>query len=254
MSSEDARLACASDVGRQRSENQDTVQCVTLDTDPRARVIILADGMGGPAGGKQASETAVSATLDALRSAGDEVVATPVETIESAMMTAHETVISRVHEEAGLSDAGTTLVVAIVPIGGDRAVVGNVGDSRVYAYERTDDGGTIDQVTTDQSMAQEMVNEGELKPDEAADHPMSHVLAQAIGTADDLSVGTYQRPVPDRLLACSDGLTAELSDDKIATHLTTASAEDCCTALIKAANEADGSDNISVGIIVSGGG
>ena len=206
ISSEDAQLACASDVVRQRSENQDTVRCVTLDTDPRAQVVVLADGMGGQAGGKQASETAVSATLDALRSAGDAAVTTPADTIESAMTTAHETVISRIHEEAGLSDAGTTLVVAIVPIGGDRAVVGNVGDSRVYAYERIDDGGMIDQETTDQSMVREVVNAGELKPDEAADHPMSHVLAQAIGTADNLSVDTYQRPVPDRLLACSDGL------------------------------------------------
>lgn len=253
MLSEGSGLACVSDVGRQRSENQDTVQCMILDTDPSARVIVLADGMGGPAGGKQASETAVSATLDALQSAGEMTIAAPTDTVEAAMATAHEAVISEVHEKAGLPNAGTTLVVAIVPIGGEWIVVGNVGDSRAYEYNKTGDGNgeSITQVTTDQSMIQEMVSEGKIEPDDAKDHPMSRVLAQAIGTADNLTVDTYRRPMPDRFLICSDGLTAELSDQTIAENLTAPSAKDCCTALVTAANEAGGSDNISVGIIAS---
>lgn len=106
MPSEDARLACVSDVGRQRSENQDTSVCDPLHRSKSAGRR-PPDGMGGPTGGKQTSETAVSTTLDALQLAGDTAVTTPTDTIKSGKIIPSKTVYS---EEIDPDDspAGTT--------------------------------------------------------------------------------------------------------------------------------------------------
>lgn len=242
-------VACLTDIGRTRDRNEDAVRISHLDGGSSLPTILLADGMGGHVGGATASACAVDAAHERLTSAGDALGDDPSAHVRAAIHAAHEAVIVDVHEQQGLANAGTTLVVAVVDTESERVVVGHVGDSRAYALTE----GALKQVTTDHTAVRAFVEDGELTEAEAEDHPMSHVLAQAVGTADDPSVDVTQIPIPDRLLVCSDGLSGFVPSERVATLLASGDTADCCEALVEAANDAGGKDNVSVAIAASDG-
>ena len=153
--------------------------------------------------------------------------------------------------QSDLRGMGTTLIAVALVAGNDgRDVVAlaNVGDSRGYVFS----GGRISQITADHSLAEEKVRQGELTEAEAAVHPHRHILTRALGVAVDVEVDLWELRVQtgDRILLCSDGLTNEVDADRIAAVLgAVPDPTDAARALVKAANEHGGNDNITVVVI-----
>ncbi len=233
------RSGSASDVGRVRTVNED----LAIESSPLYGV---ADGMGGHAGGDVAARTAVDALESAFRREP---------TLEGFLAAVHEAnraVWDRSRFEWDLRGMGTTLTVAALikdpDAEADRLVLVNVGDSRAYLLRD----GLFEQLTSDHSVAEELVARGELTPDQAAQHPQRHILTRALGVSPAVDVDAWELvpQVGDRYLLCSDGLSNEVDDGIIARILgsddsPTQTAED----LVSAANQQGGNDNITVVVL-----
>lgn len=230
----DLVVESATDVGRQREVNEDTPCEASLDG---GHLVAVADGMGGHQAGDVASETGVETVVEELRGAEGDAR----ERLDAAIAAANDAVNRKADETDELSGMGTTLVAAIVRDGA--AVIGNVGDSRAYLV-----GEEIEQVTDDQSLVRELVESGTIEEDEAVDHPQRHVLAQALGTDEEVEPNFYERSLEGRiLLLCSDGLTEEVPDETIREVVVKSeSLADGGEVLVDRANENGGSDNVSV--------
>jgi len=231
------QVSTQTDVGKKRSTNEDSVCAVSFDSE---HLLVVADGMGGHAAGDVASDTAtteLSAAVEAALANNESDYKTILdEAITSANVEIHELADSA-PERSGM---GTTVVAALV--GNDMAVIANVGDSRAYQI-----GDDLEQITVDQSFVQELVEQGEITPEEAEDHPQQNVISQALGTTETVEPDFYTVSGNSTLLLCSDGLTAELTDEKISEIVAEASDIDSATTqLIEAANNNGGSDNITV--------
>jgi protein phosphatase len=232
------RSGSATDVGRVRSVNQD----MALEL---PRLCAVADGMGGHAGGEVAARMAVESletafarvpTRDGLREAVQEANASVW----------HE---SQVHPDLhGMGTTLTALAVVDTDTGGDALALANVGDSRAYLYRR----GELSQVTDDHSLAEERMRLGEITEEEAAVHPQRHILTRALGVSSTVDVDLWELGVPGgaRVLLCSDGLTNEVGPDEMATILEReADPAVAARALVEAANEHGGADNITVVVV-----
>jgi serine/threonine protein phosphatase PrpC len=240
----DVRLSVAhvSDTGRKREVNEDSV----LVSSP---VFLVADGMGGYEAGDRAS----GAVVDAFRPMSSEGFGT-LAGIRDALIAADAgvaIVAASTRRGAGSTVAGAVL---IEHEGEPYWLVFNVGDSRVYRHYGSD----LEQLTVDHSLGQELVERGELRPEDLATYAERNVITRAIGAADS-TADSWLVPVIDgeRLLICSDGLSSELDDESIRASLTMGGRpESVATALVQRANLNGGRDNISVVIIdvVSGGG
>ncbi len=231
------RSGSASDVGRVRSVNEDRL----LES---GWLYAVADGMGGHAGGEVAAATAIGVLERAF--GADQTAAGLVHAVRQA----NRAVWERSHQDADVRGMGTTLIAAaLVPgDGGDRLVVANVGDSRAYRFS----GGQVEQMTTDHSVAEELVARGELSEEEAAVHPHRHILTRALGVAPEVDIDTWEL-VPaegDRYLLCSDGLTNEVSEDRIAEVLATVrDPAEVARRLVAMANDHGGNDNVTVVVL-----
>ncbi len=231
------RSGSATDVGLVRTVNQDQL----LAASP---LFAVADGMGGHAAGEVASLTAIEAlkaAFDKDRSPGGLV---------AAAEEANRAVWERGQTDLELRGMGTTLVaVALVKSDGEELLtVISVGDSRVYRLRQ----GELEQLTTDHSLVQELVDEGQLSEAEADIHPHRHVLTRALGVDPDVTVDDIQiLPVRgDRYLLCSDGLPRELSDNQIASVLRRLEKPgEAAKALVAEARARGGNDNITVVVV-----
>ncbi len=231
------RAGSASDVGRVRSVNQDSVLS-------GATVFAVADGMGGHAGGEIASSTAVTVLEGSLGTMSSR------EGLIEAIRSANEAILSASLNDPSLAGMGTTLVAATL-IGsesGDVLVIANVGDSRAYLFHND----KLRQVTDDHSLAAEMLRNGDISDEEAARHPQRHVITRALGIDGTVDIDLFELRLGsgDRILLCSDGLTNELSDEEISRVLSSvsdpvAASED----LVRRANAHGGADNITVVVI-----
>jgi serine/threonine protein phosphatase PrpC len=226
------------DMGKTRTENQDSVYPDGL-VEGSSGVVAVADGLGGHPGGDIASRCAIDA------------VAQAPEGIDGAELVgaAHDRIIARIAESLGerseLIAMATTLTLAVLsptePI-----EVAHVGDSRAYLAT----GSNIVQVTEDHTHGMDRVVAGELSLEEAQRDPDWHVMSNWLGF-ESYRVASYRVPVEpgDRLLLCSDGLSNMLADDQIAEILDFGTVERSAAALIDAANEAGGLDNITVVVV-----
>lgn len=204
-------------------------------------VFAVADGMGGHVAGEVASETALAAIarLDGKVFAdADEAL----EALRGAVRGANEHVLDRADEDPDLRGMGTTLTVAMIEH--RRLHVAHVGDSRAYLLRDTE----LHRLTQDHTLVQDLVEDGQITPQEAAQHPQRSVITRAIGVAEDLEIdaSTVSLQRGDRILLCSDGLTNVVAEREIAVELDRA--EDLETAidrLIEWANERGGPDNIT---------
>jgi protein phosphatase len=231
------RSGSATDTGLVRSVNQDlAVETPTL--------FAVADGMGGHAGGEVASRMAV----DALSAAFNRQ---PTGSgLSEAVTEANQVVFQHSIDNPELRGMGTTLTALSLVNEDSHDVLAlvNVGDSRSYRYHE----GALTQITTDHSLAEEMVRSGELTPTEAAVHPHRHILTRALGVSADVSVDLWRiQPVRgDRFLLCSDGLTNELDSDQITEVLSSvADPQKAAELLVQAARTHGGSDNITVVVV-----
>ncbi len=220
----------------QREDNQDRY----LAAPP---VFAVADGMGGHAGGAAAAEAVVEA-LSSLTGAET----TTVEAIRLALQRADGEI--RAFQGPDRAGAGTTVAgVALVDEGeGPQWAVFHVGDSRVYRWHE----GRLEQVTTDHSVVQELIDAGYISDESAATHPQRHIITRALGVGPRPDVDVVLSPVVsgDRFLACSDGLTGELGDDRITELLTTAGDPQQAADALAAAADAQGArDNATVTVV-----
>ncbi len=232
--------AGATDVGRRRENNQDSFLV-------RFPLFVVADGMGGHAGGELASQAAVS-QLDEVISSG---AVTP-QAIEQAISRAVKQIAS--HSEVTDEGTGTTLTGIFYDEDeeGPAFTSLNIGDSRVYLLR----GDALVQVTTDHSVVQELLDAGRISEEEAEVHPYSNVITRAVGVSDTHSPDYVRvRTQPgDRFVICSDGLTKELTDFGIRHFLLEhPDAEDALDAMLSAALENGGRDNVTIVIVNVGG-
>lgn len=228
--------SAATDTGRRRSANEDSFVALSP-------LFAVADGMGGHSAGDLASAAVVERLAEVV---GADFLAP--RTIERALERATADISSIAgNDELGV---GTTVtgVALTLQEGEPYFAVFNIGDSRVYSFQRNE----LTQVTVDHSVVQELVESGALTRDEAENHPDSNIITRA--------VGFNAHPYPDfwmiplrsglRLLVCSDGLTKEVSDDRIRLHLAAGlSPVETAGSLIDAALAAGGRDNITTIVI-----
>lgn len=233
--------ATRTDVGQQRSINEDSVLARRVDegSESSRQLLAVADGMGGHEAGDIASEVALSAFAEAVDSVDWECIDSVRDRLFEATEAANEAVRERGHE-INIEGMGTTLVGALLDE--EVAHIVNVGDSRCYHLD--DD---IEQVTVDQSLVQELVDEGVIDPGEADMHPQRNVISQALGTEENVEPDYYRKNVTGTVLLCSDGLSEEIDEESIFELSETVSAlDEFADELVARANENGGSDNISV--------
>ena len=229
-----AASSAESNVGRKRRHNEDSY----VSAQP---VFAVADGMGGA----QAGEVASGIAANTVAETASDPSASPEERVVALIKAANLRVHERASSDASASGMGTTMTVALL---GDDGVVtiGHVGDSRAYRLRN----GRLEQLTDDHSLVAELVRRGELTPEEAAVHPQRSVITRALGTEADVDVDTLTIDLRagDLVLLCSDGLSAMVRDDAIARVLQDTSADPhvAADALVRAANEAGGEDNVTV--------
>jgi protein phosphatase len=231
------RTHAITDVGRQRETNEDDV---LVDSVGEATILAVADGMGGHAAGDVASEAATNALRATVGEAIEAGRTDHAAVLEDAVRAANDRLAELVAEDPSLSGMGTTLVAALLD--GREATIANVGDSRCY---HVDDG--IEQVTVDQSLVQELVDSGEITPEEAESHPQRNVVSQALGTSESVEPDVYRQSVTGTLLLCSDGLTEEVPEAAIGETVSEGDAlSETAQSLVDRANDNGGSDNVSV--------
>jgi len=230
-----------SDPGLIRAYNQD---CLYID--PAGRFFIVADGMGGHAGGEEASRIATQEIRSYLEQNWQSPESAS-QLLEQALSTANQAIITDQQNHPERADMGTTAVVVVIRPG-ESPVCGHVGDSRLYRLRESQ----LQQITEDHTWIAKALKIGDITPDEARVHPYRHVLSNCLGREDlnQISVQPLDLEQGDRLLLCSDGLTEELVDDKIASYLQgTPSLKIAAASLVAAANEEGGHDNITVVLV-----
>ncbi len=253
------RAAMRTDLGRVRSRNEDA--CLV---DAELGLFAVADGMGGHPAGDVAARIAIEhlprLVRDALERAGragaDAVEAAAVDAdavegdavdagVGQAVLELNDVVLAEAATSADLTGMGTTLVLLLITA--STAHLAHAGDSRGYLYRD----GRLRRLTEDHSFAAALVDGGVLDREQATRHPFAQSLTQAIGMPNirpelrrfDLAGG-------DRLLLCSDGLTKMLAEGRVAALLAAGrDADRTCQALVDAANDAGGHDNISVVLV-----
>lgn len=246
MSQVELHHGAASDVGRVREVNEDA--CLAAPP-----LFVVADGMGGHEGGAVASAIVVEefARLAEQGYAADRAVDDVRTTLEGCRRRILELAAE---QRRGGADrrrtAGTTVVAALLVEDtlGPAWLLVNLGDSRAYRFAN----GVLTQVSTDHSLVQELVDRGQIAPEDAATHPERNVITRALGDGLGADADYFVVPLADagRILLCSDGVSGMLADGALAAILAeTADPRDAADRLVAAAVEAGGEDNATAVVV-----
>ncbi len=238
------------DVGRRRKLNEDNF---LVDTE--TNLYAVCDGMGGHNAGEVASKMAIE-TLQSFiqKSHREKEITWPYgldvnlsfdgNRLKTALKLANKKVYKAADNREEYTGMGTTAVAALV--NGNLMTVGSAGDSRCYLLR----GGTLSQVTKDDSWVSAAWAEGILNADEIERHPLKNVITKAVGAKDTIEIEVTENPLQngDLVLICSDGLHGMINDEAILRILAaaTGSLQETAGKLIDAANENGGKDNVSV--------
>jgi len=215
--------------------------------------ILVADGMGGAAGGEIASELAITALVDLALRTPDWIMSFDQESAQRVLARMDQRIgqiedvlRDKVRDDPSLSGMGTTMTIAC-SLGAD-LIVCHVGDSRAYLVRR----GRLHRLTRDHTIAQELADAGAISSDEVSSHPLHHVLTHVIGSEGEKAqaeLGMTRLIDGDQVLLCTDGLTDMVTDAEIADALAgQGSSADACTALLEMALERGGRDNVTVAL------
>lgn len=230
--------AAVSHVGRIRSNNQDSGLA-------GIGLFVVADGMGGHAGGDVASAIAITRMAEA-----DQVYSTPQEAefaLQAALVAANALLAETVFEHTELTGMGTT--VSALAVLGDEVAIAHIGDSRIYLYRD----GDVSQITIDHTFVQRLVDSGRITEEEAAVHPRRSVLMRVLGDVDsapEIDTSILATRPGDRWLICSDGLSGVVSLDQIRAEFAMGGrAHDLAQRLVKDSLDAGAPDNVTVVVV-----
>jgi PPM family protein phosphatase len=240
--------AAITDAGCERELNEDRYAVIEC---PSGLAWLVCDGMGGVAGGELAAQLALDAIRRDLENAPPRAAD---EALRSAILEANRIIVLRRQNQA-FAQMGTT-VVAIL-FAHPEVVLGHAGDSRAYLVR----GGAIQQLTTDHTYVQSLVDKGQIKQDEALSHPDAHILTRCIGSEPGLVVDLQRYwiwPSPegepdDSILLCTDGLYSHVSDGEMAVAVSQNTPQRACVSLVETAKVRGGFDNITLAVIPLGG-
>ncbi len=187
-------------------ENNEDFYCY----DSQRGLLIVADGIGGHAGGEVASKLAVE-------TAAAELVqreTATLQAIEQAFHAANMAIVERAADDSSLADMGTTMTLAWLC--GFRLLVGHIGDSRAYLFQS----GQLQMLTRDHTVAGDLLEAGDISDSQAATHPQKHILTRALGTVEGCTIDVFELELQSdsMLLLCTDGLTDQVSTEEIS-HL-----------------------------------
>ena len=232
------KSAAVSHVGKIRSNNQDSGYAGT-------NLFVVADGMGGHAGGDVASAIAVKRIAET-----DRQYASPNDAefaLRSALLAANSLLAETVFEHGELTGMGTT-VSGILRVGNSIALA-HIGDSRVYLFRD----GQLKQITADHTFVQRLVDSGRITPEEAAVHPRRSVLMRVLGDVDaspEIDTAVLETRPGDRWLICSDGLSSYVTDDKMQAALASIpTAQGAAERLVKESLDQGAPDNVTVVLV-----
>lgn len=230
--------AAVSHVGKIRANNQDSGYV-------GAHLLVVADGVGGHAGGDVASAISakrIAETDQRYPTPGDAQFA-----LQSSLIAANQLLAETVFEHSELTGMGTT-VSAIVRVG-DRIVMAHIGDSRVYRHRD----GRLEQLSADHTFVQRLVDSGRITPEEAAVHPRRSVLMRVLGDVDaapEIDTAIFDTEPGDRWLVCSDGLSSYVPEERLAAVLSSVpGAEPAAYRLVKEALDHGAPDNVTVALL-----
>ena len=226
------------DPGKVRKNNEDSL---LVGEGRDETLFVVADGIGG----FEAGEVASSIAVDVLKDVG------PSESLEDAIREANRRILAASRGDARFHGMGTTVVAMRFGGTGEEPIaqISHVGDSRAYLLR----GGELKPVTEDHSLVAELVRSGDLTRDQASEHPQKNLITRALGAEEEVDVDTVVLPVEpgDRLLLCSDGLSDMVPETRMLTILTSnpENPERAVRALVSAALEAGGADNVTVVVV-----
>jgi protein phosphatase len=243
-------FASATDTGRARSNNEDSVVI-----DETAALAVLADGMGGYNAGEVASGMVTSFIKAELGRWLTEASAQATDgdvrrAMDICVDNANRAIFNAANSNPQYAGMGTTLVVAVMR--DTRLLLGHIGDSRCYRWRDSE----LSQITRDHSLLQEQIDAGLITPEQAAVSNHKNLVTRAVGVEDTVLLETHLHTVEpgDWLVLCSDGLSDMIDDGQLAVVLRqNESLPEAAQALVRAANEAGGRDNISVILIAAAG-
>lgn len=228
-----------SDKGMKRSANEDS-----FFIDETMKLFIVADGMGGHLGGKEASRMAVEEVARLFAEHINDRNISPINLIRSSIYSANKLIYARGQREWFLRGMGTT--VSLLYLKDNEAWIGHVGDSRIYLCRH----GNLSILTRDHSWVSEQLKAGFISEEQAQRHFMKNVITRSVGYKEDVEVDTYRYDVKDGdvFLLCSDGLSNVVSESEMLYAI-----EDgfdmASEKLIRLANERGGPDNITVVLV-----
>lgn len=247
------RFGAATDTGLVRPRNEDR-----YIADPELGLFAVVDGMGGHTGGELASATIAEAVAAFIReTAGDSDKTWPsgldprlsilANRLQVAIRSANRTLATRAKTNAALDGSGATLAAAL--FGQNEMAVSNVGDCRVYLFRD----GELSQLTRDHSVVAEQVALGLIDSEAARTHPLRHVVTRAVSGQAGMPVDIVELKIKagDRLILCSDGIHALLSDDELAAIVGARdrTPDEACRAAIASANARGGPDNATTVVV-----
>jgi PPM family protein phosphatase len=229
------------DVGLKREENQDSFAYAHTN---RVSLFVVADGMGGANGGATASSIAIDTLL---RTCFDENALVTEKSLREAFEESNRIIYNRSTYDDSLSGMGTTAVcLAFID---SYAIVGHVGDSRIYRCSN----GKLTALTRDHTLVQELVDSGAIAESDAENHPIAHMLTRSLGPVPDVEPYILKLPeliqAKDRFLLCCDGLYNTIKDPEIQEFLCLPSLREASDGLLKKALERGAPDNVTVIVI-----
>ncbi|CAN5453366.1 protein phosphatase 2C domain-containing protein [soil metagenome] len=232
------KSAAVSHVGKIRSNNQDSGYAGQY-------LFVVADGMGGHAGGDVASAIAVKRIAET-----DRLYTSPNDAefaLQSALLAANSLLAETVFEHGELTGMGTT-VTGMLRVD-NHVAIAHIGDSRIYLFRD----GELQQISADHTFVQRLVDSGRITPEEAAVHPRRSVLMRVLGDVDaspEIDTTVLETQPGDRWMLCSDGLSSYVSDEKMQTILATIpSAKDAADRLVKESLDQGAPDNVTIVLV-----
>ena len=236
--------AAITDTGCERELNEDRYAVIESQS---GVAWIVCDGMGGATGGELAAQLAI----DAIRRDLEKYPARSADmALKGALVEANRNIVLRRQNQA-FAAMGTTLVSAMFD--GSEVVIGNIGDSRAYLIRD----GAIQQLTVDHTYVQQLVERGEIKPEDALAHPQAHILTRCVGAEPGVEIDIKKFWIwdvedtdpKDHLILCTDGLYSLVADGEIAQAVSNNSPQSACVKLVELAKARGGYDNITISIV-----